>query len=221
MNADPDRPDWILGIDAAVWIVDVAGRITFLNAQARELLGIAPGVEPTSPCHAVVAGLDAAGAAICTESCLARAACEAGRPHRPLLLRRETGAAPGWILVLPVTLAVGGEARLAHVAVPMERYRRTAEYWERVLADSFPSPGETPPAPARVLSPREREVLARLARGHDLKRIARELFVSYTTVRNHVQHILEKLHVHSRDEAVALQLLLGDSDEPPRSSGTE
>ncbi|MET8975664.1 response regulator transcription factor [Streptomyces sp. NPDC004539] len=54
-----------------------------------------------------------------------------------------------------------------------------------------------------ALTTRECEVLALIARGLDNRRIARELVLSEKTVRNHVTHIFEKLHVATRAEAVA------------------
>ncbi|GAA1153203.1 DNA-binding NarL/FixJ family response regulator [Kitasatospora gansuensis] len=53
------------------------------------------------------------------------------------------------------------------------------------------------------LTAREAEVLNLVARGLDNRRIARELVVAEKTVRNHVTHIFEKLHVATRAEAVA------------------
>jgi DNA-binding NarL/FixJ family response regulator len=52
------------------------------------------------------------------------------------------------------------------------------------------------------LSDREREVLDLVARGYDNRRIARELFLSDKTVRNHVSSILTKLEVSGRSEAI-------------------
>ena len=57
-----------------------------------------------------------------------------------------------------------------------------------------------------VRTPREGEMLELLAAGLDGPGIAERLFVSPATVRNHIQHILAKLEVHSRVEAVALAL---------------
>lgn len=54
------------------------------------------------------------------------------------------------------------------------------------------------------LSTREREVLERLCRGMSSAAIAAELFLSVHTVRNHIQGILTRLHVHSKLEAVAV-----------------
>jgi DNA-binding NarL/FixJ family response regulator len=59
-----------------------------------------------------------------------------------------------------------------------------------------------PRTPAEGLSPRELEVLALLAAGHSYKTAARELAVSLDTVRFHIRHIYDKLHVHSKSAAV-------------------
>lgn len=52
------------------------------------------------------------------------------------------------------------------------------------------------------LSNREREILELLARGMLYKEIAASLFISQETVRKHVYHIYEKLHVNNRVEAI-------------------
>jgi DNA-binding NarL/FixJ family response regulator len=56
--------------------------------------------------------------------------------------------------------------------------------------------------PAPKLTEREMEVLKLVARGMNNRDIAKELFISENTVKNHVRNILEKLHLHSRMEAV-------------------
>jgi two-component system, NarL family, response regulator DevR len=53
------------------------------------------------------------------------------------------------------------------------------------------------------LTPREKEVLALMAEGLDNRAIAAELGIGFTTVRGHVQNILEKLDAHSKLEALA------------------
>ncbi len=53
------------------------------------------------------------------------------------------------------------------------------------------------------LSPREQDVLIGLTDGKSYKAIATERFLSTETVRSHVKNIYEKLHVHSKAEAVA------------------
>jgi DNA-binding NarL/FixJ family response regulator len=59
-------------------------------------------------------------------------------------------------------------------------------------------------APAPKLTEREMEVLRLVARGLNNRDIAKELFISENTVKNHVRNILEKLQIHSRMEAVMI-----------------
>ena len=56
--------------------------------------------------------------------------------------------------------------------------------------------------PAPRLTDREMEVLRLVAQGLNNRDIAKELFISENTVKNHIRNILEKLHLHSRMEAV-------------------
>ncbi len=53
------------------------------------------------------------------------------------------------------------------------------------------------------LSEREKEILSCLVKGMSYKLIADACFISIDTVRGHIRHIYEKLHVHSKSEAVA------------------
>ena len=55
---------------------------------------------------------------------------------------------------------------------------------------------------ARYLTPREREVLTRLARGESTQTLAKAMGVTRSTARSHVQSVLSKLGVHSQREAV-------------------
>ena len=56
--------------------------------------------------------------------------------------------------------------------------------------------------PAPRLTDREMEVLRLVAQGLNNRDIAKQLFISENTVKNHIRNILEKLHLHSRMEAV-------------------
>ena len=58
--------------------------------------------------------------------------------------------------------------------------------------------------PAPRLTEREMQVLKLIARGMNNRDIAKELFISENTVKNHVRNILEKLQIHSRMEAVMI-----------------
>jgi DNA-binding NarL/FixJ family response regulator len=65
------------------------------------------------------------------------------------------------------------------------------------------------------LSAREMEILALVAEGCPNKEIAARLFISSATVRTHLMHIYEKLHVRCRTEAAAKYL----RSKPPDSPG--
>lgn len=60
------------------------------------------------------------------------------------------------------------------------------------------------PAELEALTPRETDVLRRLARGRSNAEIARDLYLSEATVKTHVAHILSKLGLASRTQAAVL-----------------
>ncbi|MET7968872.1 response regulator transcription factor [Micromonospora sp. NPDC005305] len=72
------------------------------------------------------------------------------------------------------------------------------------FADVLPDPAATPPKALNALTEREREVLVQVARGLSNAEIARELSVSETTVKTHVGHVLTKLGLRDRVQAVVL-----------------
>ncbi len=69
------------------------------------------------------------------------------------------------------------------------------------LADVLRGPVKDNAATTGKLSPREREIITKLARGDSNKEIARELELSESTVKIHVQGILRKLNLASRVQA--------------------
>ena len=64
-------------------------------------------------------------------------------------------------------------------------------------------------SPLDVLSPRERDVLAGLARGRSNRQIARALGVGEETVKSHVSSLLAKLHLADRTQAAIFGLQQG------------
>jgi DNA-binding NarL/FixJ family response regulator len=101
--------------------------------------------------------------------------------------------APADDLVDGVRIVAAGDALLA----PSVTRRLIAEFTARPAADSE--------APALdELTERELEVLAQLARGLSNAEMAEALFVSETTVKTHVSHILTKLELRDRVQAVVV-----------------
>lgn len=68
----------------------------------------------------------------------------------------------------------------------------------RMIVETFQKP---PPQTNENLSVREMEILMLVAKGLTNKEIAGQLSLSFETIRNHLRHIYEKLHVRSRTEA--------------------
>ncbi|HEX3718798.1 MAG TPA: response regulator transcription factor [Verrucomicrobiae bacterium] len=62
--------------------------------------------------------------------------------------------------------------------------------------------GDPEPANVESLTPREREVLEQLALGNRYKEISDKLGISLDGIRFHIRGVYNKLHVHSRTEAV-------------------
>ena len=78
----------------------------------------------------------------------------------------------------------------------------------------------SPTVPSEELTQRESEILALLSEGLSNKEIADRVSISYDTVRAHLRHIYEKLHVRGRTEAVRTYLkspnvsIAGVTNEP-------
>ncbi len=108
-------------------------------------------------------------------------------------------SADGDTLVDAVRVIAGGEALLAP-----EVTRRVIEQFTRGGAETGAPGAEHVPTEEAIgdLSDREVEVLQLMARGLSNHEIAKELFLSSTTVKTHVSHILTKLGVRDRVQAV-------------------
>jgi DNA-binding NarL/FixJ family response regulator len=74
-----------------------------------------------------------------------------------------------------------------------------------------------PSSDSEQLSPREQEILKALAQGFLIKEIADQLSIGFDTVRTHIRRIYDKLHVHSRAQAVAKYFPAG---APRQADGT-
>lgn len=221
-------PDWSSAVAANVLhalgstadgMVAVApgGRILTWNESAEALLGYAAGEVVGKRCFEIFEWLDRCGNPVCS------ALCPDCRPAggdelvqtRDVIARSKSGKAL-WLSVS--TLVPPPELRQEYRLVHLFREVGLPPELERLVAERLrPRDGaavENTADAERIaalgrLTRREREVLRLLAAGSDTREIAEQLTLSPTTVRNHVQNILDKLEVHSRVEAVALFVRLG------------
>jgi DNA-binding NarL/FixJ family response regulator len=106
-------------------------------------------------------------------------------------LLKDVGAAR---LVAAVEAAAAGEMPLAPEVVA----RLVASYVQR------PPTASASTARLAPLSDRERDVLALIGAGRSNPEIAAELFISLATVKSHVRHILAKLDLRDRSQAIVL-----------------
>ena len=108
--------------------------------------------------------------------------------------------APGKLLDAIRELYEGGAPMSSQIA------RKVVQAFQSRGNDGpYPSTGSGNQAHGKsisILSHRENEILQLLAKGLLYKEIAAHLFISQETVRKHVYHIYEKLHVNNRVEAI-------------------
>lgn len=100
--------------------------------------------------------------------------------------------APPEQLVTATRVVAAGEALLA----PSVTRRLVEDFARR------PPPGQHPPAVVNSLTAREKEVLLLLAQGLSNARIATDLVISEATAKTHVSHVLDKLQLADRVQAV-------------------
>ncbi len=198
-----------------VHVVDAEQRIIFWNRAAEKLLGFGAEEVLGRYCYDVIAGGDYQGHPFCRRGCPTIQAAKRGRsvPNYDVC-SHKTGGEPVWLNVS--VLAVDdpeGEGQLAvHLFRDVSR-RRQAEILAQQTIEAVgryqprgeeaeEDPDGPYPVPAPRLTRRELEVLRLLACGSSASVVAQTLGINTTTVRNHIEHILGKLGVHSRLEAV-------------------
>ena len=171
-----DLPGVLAAVPVPVFVVSRTGILRWLNLAALELFGDRRG-----------------------EHYSVLVAPEARQHVDEQFTRKILGTVPATSYET-VLLAKGGERY--HVDVDSVRVGDDAEA-VGIFGVAAPERPVTPPAGTTVhLTPRQLDVLMRLARGCSTTQIAEDLHLSKETVRNHVRGILRALGAHSRLEAV-------------------
>ena len=117
---------------------------------------------------------------------------------------------PAEQLLAAVRVVAGGDALLSPTIT------------KRVIRQFTRTPRPAPPKALEDLSDREQEVFRLIARGLSNAEIGKELFISETTVKTHITHILQKLDLRDRVQAVVLAYETGLFEHdplPPDSAG--
>lgn len=183
------------------YAVNRDGTIAAWNAAASRAFGYPDSHAIGKKCWDLLRGQDAFGNQYCSEHCPLR---EMAFQHKAVnRCRMSFRTADDELQAFTVTTLVLFDTRDATL-IHMCRKEPSAAHAERA-----PAPVREPRLEHGVLTPRERDVLNQLSEGHTTREIATLLSISVPTVRNHIDHILHKLHAHSRLEAVAVSRRLG------------
>lgn len=204
-------PPWVKNLGLAVWISSPERIIAYINDRAATLLGGEISDYLGQPCYEAIAGKDGSGKSFCSEKCPIYQDASVNRELEPIhMLVDGTPGSERWVQILPISVR-GPEYSgpwLVHCVLTEDKAHRLEKYLTKVASRSRHC--DAAGTPAFALTGREEEILELLAEDETLHAIATELNLSYATVRNHVQHILAKLGVHSIMEAVAYYLLAKD-----------
>jgi LuxR family transcriptional regulator, maltose regulon positive regulatory protein len=129
-------------------------------------------------------------------------ALELGEPEGYVLLFLEEG-----MVVAPLLNAII-ERRAAHDR--LKKYARNLlDAFSGIAKPTTPQPGKIVAGMIELLTPREMEVLERLAAGDSNQAIAKKLVITVRTVKKHTSNIYGKLNSSSRTQAVARARELG------------
>ena len=172
----------VAAVADALYVVDVDGRIVFLNPAALTILGYTHEHELLGkPSHASIHFLRADGSPFPEEEC-------------PLLQPLRTGATI-WIERDWFVRKDGSSVPVAYSSAPVELDGgRGAVVAFRDLSEQL-RPGEVGASSARALTARERDVLELMAQGQSNAAIAATLWISEGAVEKHIKHIFGKLQI--------------------------
>ena len=198
------------------FVIDEDLRVIFWNKAAETILGFGSDDVSGQFCYQLLHGYDEGRHLICKARCqVAKLALQSKPVPNYDLYVKTKGGEERWLDMSVFTYrmdATNGkkvivhlfhdlnhkevdERVLSHLADVVNRYQNVP-HKNRIDREFLPE----------TLTPREGEVLSLLANGHGTRDIATLLSISPSTVRNHIQHILEKLQVHTRLEAVAIAI---------------
>ena len=111
-------------------------------------------------------------------------------------------------LLAAIRIVAGGDALLSPAIT------------KRVIKQFTRIPHPAPPRELDDLTERELEVFSLIARGFSNAEIGRELYISDTTVKTHITHILQKLKLRDRVQAVVLAYQTGLFEKDLRRPGS-
>lgn len=202
--------EFLSQMEDGAFAVDARRRIVFWNPACERMLGKSSRETLGQHCFEVVRANATSGERYCGARCAMAGLARGGAAPEalPLWISSANGTRePFWLRVILMPSQQPDQWRVMHVL-----QRKKQDHWTLPSAVTQRNGGSLAAAGreaeplddgAAALTPREREILDLLAQGHSGAVIARRLYLSPNTVRNHVQHLIAKLGLHSQLEAVA------------------
>lgn len=196
----------------SAFAVDGSGQIVAWNSAAEAMFALSATAAIGRSCGEIIRGMDECGP-VCSSDCSVRQAVRNHHPVGNFDLEIETATGRRWcnVSVLTADEAASTLPYAIHIIRQID-VRKRLELLVRdfVVTGTGLAPEQAATlisstrAPAREteLSDREIGVLKLLAKGATTTTVAEQLHISRTTVNNHIQHILRKLGVHTRLEAI-------------------
>lgn len=189
-----------------VWISDPEGRILFWNRGAETILGYPAQQVVGQMCGDIFCGTDSNGNRICSWPCPIKALFQGGElvQHFDMATRTRTGT-PLWIDVSCISFPSenGQPPTIVHLFRDVTAAHQLEVLVRQQLSHTKLATSEEAPTLNGELTQRELQIVNLMRTGASTATIAEKLFISPTTVRNHIQNIFSKLQVHTRLEAVA------------------
>ncbi len=206
----PALADLLFHSADGAFAVDALRRVTHWNPACEELLGVPARKALGRPCQDVVQACDGSGNRFCQPDCRLAQLARGGAAPKTELLSFAPRNGTRRRLWLSVFLIPSQWKELWTVVHLLQREAPSplapAQSPVGKRRGGPTDPGRQAGATSANVTPltaRESEVLRLLAQGHPTAVISRQLSISTVTVRNHIQHLMAKLGLHSQLEVVA------------------
>jgi PAS domain S-box-containing protein len=200
-----------------VFAVSTDHKIVFWNKPAQKILGYSAKEVLGKYCNEMIAGTDSNGNPVCSKSCnVMKAIKKKENPENYEILTHSKTGDPIW-LNISITCIPGSQPALntvVHVFRDITKQKMDINLIKEIVSGinnankhksnlSLSNNEITGNKHKPKLTFRERQVLMLIAEGLSTKDVSEKLYISWTTVRKHIQNILYKLEAHSKLEAVA------------------
>lgn len=200
------------GTAEAAILIDSNGIIAGCNKAAAKFFGLNENDFIGKPCQEVVLGTDECGRK-CSETCTIQKRAQHHQPINSYDIQVKTKENMQWcnVSVLIADEANSTDPYTIHIIRPQD-FQKKLEFLVRdfvVKETNLPAnnvkevlSAKKTPIVNVELTKREIEILQLLANGDTSAKVAKKLFISTSTVNNHIQHIMQKLNAKSRLEAI-------------------